>query len=49
MNIKVREWLRRFGVETTREEREEIDRQIERIAGRFCDADVDLLSETNIS
>ncbi len=30
MSIKVKEWLRRLGIDTTHEEREEIDREIER-------------------
>jgi hypothetical protein len=33
MSIKVREWLRRLGIETTHEEREEIDREIEQRTG----------------
>jgi hypothetical protein len=45
MSIKVREWLRRLGIETTHEEREEIDREIERRTGRYCDTGVELLSE----
>ena len=45
MSIKVREWLRRLGIETTHEEREEIDREIERRTGRYCDSGVELLSE----
>ena len=42
---KVREWLRRLGIETTHEEREEIDREIERRTGRYCDNGIALLSE----
>lgn len=45
MSIKVREWLRRLGIDTTHEEREEIDREIERRTGRYCDSGVELLSE----
>jgi len=45
MSIKVREWLRRLGIETTHEEREEIDREIERRTGRYCDSGIELLSE----
>ena len=45
MSIKVREWLRRLGIETTHEEREEIDREIERRTGRYCDNGVALLTE----
>jgi hypothetical protein len=42
---KVREWLRRLGIDTTHEEREEIDREIERKTGQYCDKGVELLSE----
>ena len=45
MSIKVREWLRRLGIETTHEEREAIDREIERRTGRYCDIGIELLSE----
>ena len=45
MSIKVREWLRRLGIDTTHEEREEIDREIERKTGQYCDKGVELLSE----
>ncbi len=45
MSIKVREWLRRLGIETTHEERQDIDREIERRTGRYCDSGVELLSE----
>jgi len=45
MSIKVREWLRRLGIDTTHEERQEIDREIERRTGRYCDKGVELLSE----
>jgi len=45
MSIKVREWLRRLGIETTHEEREEIDREIERRTGRYCDTGIEFLSE----
>jgi hypothetical protein len=46
MSIKVREWLRRLGIETTHEEREEIDREIERKTGRYCDVGIAVLSES---
>jgi len=46
MSIKVREWLRRLGIETTHEEREEIDREIERKTGRYCDVGIAALSES---
>jgi hypothetical protein len=45
MSIKVREWLRTLGIETTHEEREEIDREIEKRTGRYCDKGIELLSE----
>ena len=45
MSIKVKEWLRRLGIDTTHEEREEIDREIERKTGQYCDKGVELLSE----
>jgi hypothetical protein len=45
VSIKVREWLRRLGIETTHEERLEIDREIERRTGRYCDSGIELLSE----
>ncbi len=45
MSIKVREWLRRLGIETTHEERQDIDHEIERRTGRYCDTGVELLSE----
>jgi len=45
MSIKVRAWLRRLGIETTHEEREEIDREIEQRTGRYCDKGIALLSE----
>ena len=45
VSIKVREWLRRLEIDTTHEEREEIDREIERKTGQYCDKGVELLSE----
>jgi hypothetical protein len=45
MSIKVREWLRRLGIDTTHEEREEIDREIERRTGQYCDKGVELITE----
>lgn len=45
MSIKVREWLRRLAIDTTHEEREEIDREIERKTGQYCDKGVELLGE----
>jgi len=45
MSIKIKEWLRRLGIDTTHEEREEIDREIERKTGQYCDKGVELLSE----
>jgi len=46
MSIKVREWLRRLGIETTHEEREELDREIKRKTGRYCDVGIAVLSES---
>ena len=45
MSIKVKEWLRRVGIDASHEEREEIDREIERKTGQYCDKGVELLSE----
>jgi hypothetical protein len=45
MSIKVREWLRKLGIETIHQERQEIDREIERRTGRYCDDGIALLSE----
>ena len=45
MSIKIKEWLRRLGIDTTHEEREEIDREIERKTGQYCDKGTELLSE----
>jgi hypothetical protein len=45
MSIKVKEWLRRLGIDTTHEEREEIDREIERQTRRYCDQGIELLTE----
>ena len=45
VSIKVKEWLRRLGIDTTHEEREDIDREIERRTGQYCDKGVELLGE----
>ena len=45
MSIKIKEWLRRLGIDTTHEEREEIDREIEERTGQYCDKGAELLSE----
>jgi hypothetical protein len=45
MSIKVKEWLRRLGVETTHEERSDIDREIEYVTGLSCDEGVSQLTE----
>lgn len=37
MSRKVREWLKRSRIITTHEERIEIDREIERRKGMYCD------------
>ncbi len=44
MSIKVRELLALLGIETTHEEREEIDRIIEERTGLYCDEGINLLS-----
>ena len=41
MSRKVREWLMRLSIETTHEEREQIDREIERRKGVYCDEAVE--------
>ena len=45
MSIEVKEWLRRLEIDTTHEEREAIDREIERRTGQYCDKGVELLGE----
>lgn len=45
MSIKVRELLALLGIETTHEEREEIDKIIEERTGLYCDEGVNLLSK----
>jgi hypothetical protein len=45
MSIKVKEWLRRLGVETTHEERLDIDREVEYVTGLSCDEGVSQLTE----
>jgi len=37
MSIKVKELLKALGIESTHEEREEIDKLIEQITGKYCD------------
>lgn len=44
MSIKVKELLKLLGIETTHEERLEIDRIIEEITGKYCDEGIDELS-----
>jgi len=41
----VKEWLKRFGIETTHEERVEIDREIELSTGRPCDEGISQLTK----
>ena len=41
MSRKVREWLMRLSIETTHEEREQIDREIESRKGVYCDEAVE--------
>jgi hypothetical protein len=45
MSIKIKEWLRRLGIDATHEERQEIDREIEQRTGQYCDKGAELLSE----
>jgi len=45
VSIKVKEWLERLGIETTHEERFEIDREIEFITGRLCDEGISQLTK----
>lgn len=45
MSIKVKEWLKRLGIETTHEDRLEIDRAIESMTGMPCDEAVGILTE----
>jgi hypothetical protein len=45
MSIKVKEWLKRLGVETTHEERVEIDLEIESVTKQSCDEGVGKLTE----
>ena len=45
MSIKVKEWLRRLGIDTNHEEREQIDREVERRTGQYCDKGVELVTE----
>ena len=46
MSIKVFERLVKMMVETTHEERKEIDKDIEDKTGKYCDEGVDELSDT---
>jgi restriction endonuclease S subunit len=45
VSIKVREWLRKLGIDTTHEEREEIDREIERRTKQYCHDGIELLNQ----
>jgi hypothetical protein len=45
VSIKVRQLLELLGIETTHEERLEIDRIIEERTGLYCDEGVDLLTK----
>ena len=45
MSFKIKDWLRRLGIETSHEERQEIDREVERRTGKACDTGIDDLSE----
>lgn len=45
MSVKVKEWLRRLGIDADHETRVEIDREIEALTGLPCDQGVERLSE----
>jgi len=45
MSIKVKEWLKLLGIETTHEERLDIDREIEFVTRLTCDEGVSQLTE----
>jgi hypothetical protein len=45
MSIKVFERLRKLMIETTHEERKEIDKEVEKKTGKYCDEGVDELSD----
>lgn len=44
-SIKVKEWLRRLGIDASHDERVEIDREIERRTGKYCDDGIVELTE----
>jgi len=46
MSVKVFERLRKLMIETTHEERKEIDEEIEERTGKYCDEGVDELSDS---
>lgn len=48
MSIRVHERLRRLFIETTHEERQEIDREIERRTKVYCDTGIDRLSDEEL-
>ena len=45
MSIKVKEWLKLLGIQTTHEERLDIDREVEFVTGLSCDEGVSKLTE----
>jgi hypothetical protein len=45
LSIKVKEWLKRLGIEVSHEERVQIDREIEYLTGLACDVGIGQLSE----
>lgn len=45
MSIKVKEWLKRLGIELSHEERIQIDHEIEFLTGLSCDDGVTQLSQ----
>ena len=48
MSFKIKEWLTRHGIDTTHEQRMEIDREIERRTGVNCDVGVSRLNDAEL-
>ena len=48
MSIRVHERLRRLFIETTHEERQEIDREIEQRTKVYCDTGIDRISDEEL-
>ena len=45
MSIKIKERLLRLLIETTHEERQEIDREVEKRTGEYCDKGIERVSD----